>query len=306
MRVLCDELQNVAIQQLNENPSTIRDYLDRLRDWASKQPHLRVKMDDQWLLTLLRCCKFSLERTKTRIDLLCTMKTMAPEFFKYRDPFLPELQDLLSMGCVLPLRKEEDPAAPRTILIRMLKRATAHRVNDGFKLILMTFEILMNEDDNFIISGSNVIEDHKELSLKHIQMVTPTVIKDALMVLKSTYPVKANSFHIINAPDLFAKAFNLVKPFISEKTLKKVHVHTDENFDKISEAIPSSILPTDYGGTGGKISDLIAEWKLKVESNRDWFLQDYEFRSDESKRVEKSMPHELFGLDGSFRSLEID
>uniref|UniRef100_A0A1Y1KR22 CRAL-TRIO domain-containing protein n=1 Tax=Photinus pyralis TaxID=7054 RepID=A0A1Y1KR22_PHOPY len=303
VRVLCAELQNVAIQQLNENPTNISDCLDRLRDWAFKQPHLKVKLDDQWLLTLLRCCKFSLERTKMRIDLLCTMKTMAPELFKNRDPFLPELQDLLSMGCILPLRKEDDPAAPRTILIRMLKRATEHRVNDGFKLILMTFEILMIEDDNFIISGSKVLEDHKELSLKHIQMVTPTVIKDALTFLKSAYPVKANSFHIINAPDLFAKAFDLVKPFISEKTVKKVYVHTDESFD---EVIPSSILPMDYGGTGGKITDLIVEWKLKVESYRDWFMQDYEFRSDESKRAKKPIPDGLFGLDGSFRNLDID
>ncbi|KAB0797272.1 hypothetical protein PPYR_08266 [Photinus pyralis] len=303
IRPLSTELQEKAVKELNEEPGKQHDALENIREWLKKQPHLNVREDDQTMVAFFRGCKWNLQRVKEKLDYFYSIKSFVPEFFDDRNPFSPAVQDALKAGCILPLRKEDDPAAPRTILIRMLKRATEHRVNDGFKLILMTFEILMNEDDNFIISGSKVLEDHKELSLKHIQMVTPTVIKDALTFLKSAYPVKANSFHIINAPDLFAKAFDLVKPFISEKTVKKVYVHTDESFD---EVIPSSILPMDYGGTGGKITDLIVEWKLKVESYPDWFMQDYEFRSDESKRAKKPIPDGLFGLDGSFRNLDID
>ncbi|KAK5646168.1 hypothetical protein RI129_004632 [Pyrocoelia pectoralis] len=307
VRTLCDELQDIAIKELNENPKSTPDDLDHIRKWALNQPHLKVKLDDQRILTLLRCCKFSLQKAKLRIEQLCTMKTIAPEFFGNRDPFLPEIQDLLSLGCVLPLRKESNPAAPRIILIRMLEKTASYDVNVGIKLILMTFEILMNEDDNFIICGSKVLEDYKELSVNHIQMVSPTIIKKAITCLLTTYPLRANSFHIINASDLFTKVINLVKPFLSEKIINKIHIYKSDDLDRLVQAIPLSILPIEYGGRGGYLTDIIAEWKLKVESYRDWFSEDYEYRSDESKRLGKPMEfNEVFGLEGSFRRLQID
>lgn len=57
-----------------------------------------VLLDDQLLLTFLRGCKFSLERTKEKLDMHYTLKTMIPEMFSNRDPFDPEIQKVLSLG----------------------------------------------------------------------------------------------------------------------------------------------------------------------------------------------------------------
>jgi hypothetical protein len=52
---------------------------------------------------------------------------------------------------------------------------------------------------------------------------------------------------------------------------------------------------------------LTALWVKKLESNRDWFLQQEDLKSDESKRPGKSIDTgELFGFQGSFRRLSLD
>jgi hypothetical protein len=58
----------------------------------------RCVADSQWLITLLRSCKFSLERTKAKIDMFYSLRTALPEFFTRRDPMLPELQHILKLG----------------------------------------------------------------------------------------------------------------------------------------------------------------------------------------------------------------
>lgn len=58
--------------------------------------NLAIIPDDQWILTFLRGCKFSLERTKEKIDLFYTLKTSVPEFwrYKYNEAKFMEILDL--------------------------------------------------------------------------------------------------------------------------------------------------------------------------------------------------------------------
>jgi hypothetical protein len=52
---------------------------------------------------------------------------------------------------------------------------------------------------------------------------------------------------------------------------------------------------------------LTAMWVKKLESNREWFLEQENLKSDESKRPGKSIDSgELFGFQGSFRRLSLD
>lgn len=48
-------------------------------------------------------------------------------------------------------------------------------------------------------------------------------------------------------------------------------------------------------------------YKKKVEEYRDWFIEDAQYGVDESKRPGKpKSADELFGVEGSFRKLNID
>lgn len=59
---------------------------------------MKLLSDDQFILTFLRGCKFSLERTKEKLDMHYTLKTMIPELYKNRDPFDPVTSKILSLG----------------------------------------------------------------------------------------------------------------------------------------------------------------------------------------------------------------
>lgn len=114
LRPLSPELQERAIAELNEDPARVQEDIRHIKEWLKKQPHLTPRKgelnsfwnrewnnmfsDDQMILTYLRGCKFSLERTKEKLDMYYTMKTLLPEFYKNRDPLNPEIQEVLSRG----------------------------------------------------------------------------------------------------------------------------------------------------------------------------------------------------------------
>lgn len=98
IRELSPELQKKAQDELNEVPSRIEEDIEALRTWISKQPHLRTRTDDQYLVTFLRGSKYSLERAKEKIDLLRTVKTLMPEMFIGRDPTEQITSEIIKLG----------------------------------------------------------------------------------------------------------------------------------------------------------------------------------------------------------------
>lgn len=86
IREISPALQQLAMEQLNEDPAQIPEYLEMFREWIKKSPHLRARTDDQFLLSFLRGTKFSLERAKHKLDMFYTIREHSPEFFKDRDP----------------------------------------------------------------------------------------------------------------------------------------------------------------------------------------------------------------------------
>ncbi|XP_073964104.1 uncharacterized protein isoform X2 [Choristoneura fumiferana] len=63
-------------------PGRMEEAVGLLRDWAAKQEHfLKKDFDPIFLEALLLTCKGSVEKAKIRLDLMCTMRTFAPELF---------------------------------------------------------------------------------------------------------------------------------------------------------------------------------------------------------------------------------
>lgn len=53
--------------------------------------------DDQWIVTFLRGCKYSLERTKEKLDLYYSIRVTAPELYGIR-PNNPLFDEILNLG----------------------------------------------------------------------------------------------------------------------------------------------------------------------------------------------------------------
>ena len=76
---------------------------------------------------------------------------------------------------------------------------------------------------------------------------------------------------------------------------------------KFHDDVGLEILPAEYGGSNGTIEELTKYWKKKVEDNRNNLMKISKFKTDESKRPGKPKSQsDFFGIEGSFRKLDID
>jgi hypothetical protein len=98
VRPLTPALQLLAADELNETPERLITDLQLLKDWIKQCPHLKVRTDDQFLVTFLRGCKFSLEKAKQKFDLYYTVRSHLPEVMLNRDPYDDKMKKLIRLG----------------------------------------------------------------------------------------------------------------------------------------------------------------------------------------------------------------
>lgn len=119
IRPLSEELQKIAIEELNEVPERIEEDIIAIRKWISQVSHMKARDDDQFIISFLRGCKFSLEKAKNKIELFYTARTLTPEFFANRDVNDKTLLEIIDQGFILPLPTDESKAEPRVVFTRL-------------------------------------------------------------------------------------------------------------------------------------------------------------------------------------------
>ncbi|XP_031342177.1 retinol-binding protein pinta-like [Photinus pyralis] len=112
-----NEMKCCKKEDLNEDRNRTEIDLETIRDWLKKQPHLNIREDDDSLLIFLRSSKYSLQRTKEKLETYYSTLTLLPEFFDNRDPFLPDIQALLNVGTMVPLPNPVGPSGSRILFV---------------------------------------------------------------------------------------------------------------------------------------------------------------------------------------------
>ncbi|KAL0129297.1 hypothetical protein PUN28_004180 [Cardiocondyla obscurior] len=99
---------------------------------------------------------------------------------------------------------------------------------------------------------------------------------------------------------------NLAKPFMKKEIIDLIHFHS--SLETVPEYIPINLLPNEEGGKAGSIQELSDMQVKTLEEYREWFLLDETTRRvNEALRIEqKTLPNTLFGIEGSFKKLDID
>lgn len=308
-RKLSKALQKVAETELNEEPTRIGKDFNHIRQWMKKQPHLNFEIEDQFLLSILRFSKFSLERAKERIDNYYSMRTLAPEVFANRDPFLPEIQLLLNAGVILPLPKPLSDEGPRIIMFTYGSNLNPDTMSfsNVAKVIYMVLDILVKEDDRSVVSGIKTWSICKHIPSKYVIQVTPPQVKKYLTIVQKGFPIRIKELVVTECSPLFQYAYDVSKLFLSKKLSARMSIYAQSNSEEFQKKIPQTLFPEEFGGSNGSVKDLIVEWKTKVESYRDWFLKNEKLKSNENLRNGTSKTSSsVFGMEGSFRKLNID
>eukprot|EP00090_Calanus_glacialis_P005758 TRINITY_DN14460_c0_g1_i1.p1 TRINITY_DN14460_c0_g1~~TRINITY_DN14460_c0_g1_i1.p1 ORF type:complete len:328 (-),score=102.47 TRINITY_DN14460_c0_g1_i1:46-993(-) len=303
-----EALEKAAKDNLGEDKGRLKDDLKALKSWISKSPHLHsIRKDDEYLTMFLRGCKFSLERTKEKLDFHHTVRGNLPSWFDSWDPRQPQLQAILKAGMYLPL-KGYDRHGRRVILMRAGgSDPNTMKKEDEFKVSTMVMEHAMDGDDQASICGIVLIQDMGGMTAAHALSMNPVMAKKAMTVWQDAYPARPKALHFINMPPVIESVFKMMEGFQKEKMKKRNHVHPKGDMSKMQEDLGLDILPKEYGGTNGTVEELTSFWMEEMEKNRDWLMEQTKFKTDEAKRPGKPKLHsDIFGIEGSFRKLEID
>ncbi|KAJ9582715.1 hypothetical protein L9F63_022939 [Diploptera punctata] len=274
-----------------------------LKTWLAMQPHLPQNIDDSRLERWLIRCKNSLEKTKNSIDMYYTLKNEIPEILCNRDPSEPWFKNICNVGYGCPL-PHLTPENNRVIVMGLLPSNPEMLImNDILKMQFMILDIRMCED----YSTSDIyVMDYKHFTMAHITKITLTIIKKMEVCAMKGFNMRIKEIHLINIPQFGEILVNVLKTVLNDKIASRIHVHS-KGLSSLHEKIPKKILPTEFGGQNGPVLEHWSAWLKKLESYREWFLEQDKYKSDESKRHGKAVQScDLFGFEGSFRKLNVD
>ncbi|KXS19269.1 hypothetical protein M427DRAFT_95357 [Gonapodya prolifera JEL478] len=91
------------------------------------------------------------------------------------------------------------------------------------------------------------------LDLKGVPMTqfpqASAVVKKISAISQDYYPETLGKMYIINAPTLFSGAWNVIKHFLDENTVAKIHIFSSNYKDALLNQVPAENLPAELGGT---------------------------------------------------------
>lgn len=302
IRILPTTLQIIAECELNEKPDEIQENIRLIKEWISSQPHLRARTEDQWILHFLRGCKFSLQKTKQKIDSYYSLRTIVPEIHADRDTSSTEFREFINAGIFLPLKT--NTSGPQCLLSRYGAEGS-----DGISFLKITkFSLMMvdilQKDDDYVIMGQCLIYDLKGMRISKLIELSIKDIKTLLSFLFA-YPERIKRIIILNASGILYPTLLTFRRILGKKLGERMTICAEGDLKELHRYVPLSILPKEYGGEAC-LREQLDYWKQKMEDNKDWFVEDAVFGTDESKRIRTEFDEEIFGVDGSFRRLEID
>ncbi|XP_077989777.1 alpha-tocopherol transfer protein-like [Glandiceps talaboti] len=242
---LSKELQERAARELNEYPETRATCINTLRNKTKTRPDIKFCTDDVFLLRFLRARKFDIDKAFQNLVRYYEIRKEFPRVFENLHP--STVKHVLDQEMVCTLQTKDKNGA--FIAINRLgkwepskcdyKDIARHSFISGEKML---------ENEELQIVGSSVILDFADLSPKHGAYLLPSNAKLLMTILQNVLPMRHKGMHYVNTPPLFETGFKIWRAFMSDKMKDRVHLHGSD-IASLTEFIPSSSLPCDYGGT---------------------------------------------------------
>lgn len=123
---------------------------------------------------------------------------------------------------ILPLPNLAEPAGQRVLLFRNTRASNKMDQALVFKVSSMIQDIMMMEDDNFLIAGMTGVQDMAEVTMSYALSLSPSIVKKAMTCFQEGYPNRNKGMHFINTNSVFETLNGLFRPFLAEKLQKRV------------------------------------------------------------------------------------
>lgn len=264
---LSDDFYEQAEQLLGETNVRRNEGVASIQHWLANEQSIKVHNDVRYIVYFLRATKFDVEKAKRKLLKYYQIRTDRVEWFQNRDPFLPEMQQLLEIGVFLPLRRK-DRYNRQVVIIRTAAHNPKYHTQDNvFKLDKMILDLLLHLDESISVYGIVAIFDMKNVTLGHALQLTPSLIKRTVESWEN-YPCRPQSLEFVNAPIHVNFVLNVFKSFMSEKMRSRIKIsrcttHVNQLID----------LPPELGGNSESYQELATYWKQQLQEHSVWFTE---------------------------------
>jgi len=305
-----EEILRLQKEKLNENPGHEKEDIESIRKWIKQQPHLKNygKTDDNFILSYLRGCKFSYEKTKKKIDMWHAMRAHCPEYYTEWDPLEKKNNEILSHGQVVPLAGYDKHGRKVVIDISSKMSLEVASLEERQRVAMMAMDMaFLKPDEQASVTGIVYICDTEGAGAKLAKAVTPSFLKKLTVIYQDSYPSNPKQAFMFNLHPVIDGLCRLAMSFSNKKMQERTKFYSkDTDYSFLHEALGKDVLPKEYGGTNGTLQMHVDNLKNVMVENRKWLMEQTKYRSEENKRDVKRTYSDIFGMEGSFRQLEFD
>ncbi|XP_055523721.1 retinol-binding protein pinta [Wyeomyia smithii] len=275
--LLSETCYSHAEEHLGETAALRNAGIAEIDQWIqNEQPNIILPNDVRYIVYFLRTTKFDINKTKRKIQMYCRIRTARIEWFQNRDPFLPEIQELLDIGVFLPLREKDELNRQVVIIKTAAHNPKCHSQDNVFKVDKMILDLLLYLDETISIYGIVAIFDMKNVTLGHALQLPPTLVKRTVESWEN-YPCRPQLLEFVNAPIHVNVILSVFRSFMSAKMKSRVKISRRDIY--VSKLIN---LPPELGGTGESYHDLTMYWKRQVEDHATWFADSEQYNRHSS------------------------
>ncbi|XP_063924916.1 uncharacterized protein LOC135138825 [Zophobas morio] len=295
-------LENV-FKIFNKDKENAEDDIQTIQKWVSEQPHFLQPLERRSVANFLILNKFSIEKTKQKIDNYYTIRTKLEEVYKEMNPkFSSYVKEVNQIAyCTLhPQLLDYN----RVLFFRIRNPNLVEKLNPYavLRYIAAYQEMRIRED---VMHGDILVYDCKHIPASFFLKLTPTFMyKSLMMIYQQIYSFRMKALYVINLPSFGETVITILKMVSKPKIFERMHFSSEDTI--IKEKFPEDFLPVDFGGKGMSLEKLQEIMVSEYEQHASFFEHLEKFKVDESRRPAKLENDEMLGFYGNFKKLNVD
>ncbi|XP_052739240.1 uncharacterized protein LOC112055905 [Bicyclus anynana] len=297
-----DTLEYLRKQYDLDKPGRIEEAINILEEWIKKQNHFVVKeFPRDYLERAIIISKGSVERAKTKLDKICTYRTLFPDFFGVYDlKNSPLLDDLY--GIFLPKLTKDHY---RVYFMKNKAKTFKTGFIDFYRYFFMQCEYIQAYD---YCNGLILVIDYTEANvMETVKWFNLVDLREAFSIVREGYGMRIKGIHFVSGSRAVDAIVTIFKQVLSAKVAGRIHVH--KNMETILEVIDKDIIPVEYGGNEKSLLELHKK-NLEIltsDSFTSHLSEISKAQTNEHLRISSdNQPNQYLGLPGSFRALSVD
>lgn len=222
------------------------------------------------LLRFLKINEFDAEKAQQLLVFNLEVREENPMLFLNRDLLSEELQQAARTLTFIPMSKPTSKLQNVNIMHLSDTDPNSYEPIGITRLIQAIFDarFVMCEESSELTCGEIGICDMKGFTFRHMLKAIryTSIMSGHMKYSEEAMPTKIIQNHFINCSSIVHRLMSIFKPFMKQETIDTIKFHVE--IDTLYEFVPRELLPNEYGGSAGSLSDLHEEWQKKLLTKR--------------------------------------